>query len=104
MRHFIPLAICALAVIGGSFLAVNVHQNYIHQLSIKNAQAALQKAKTALTVQAQAQSTVKKLQVANSDIALLVTQCKSGQAAYSMLSASQKLQVHSLNCSYAIVH
>jgi hypothetical protein len=103
MRHFIPLAICALAVIGGSFLAVNVHQNYIHQLNVKNAKAALQHARVVLTVQGQAQATVKKLQVANTDIVLLIANCKEGQTAYNMLTASQKQQVHAPYCSYSQV-
>src|SRR5205085_5241464 len=102
MKHILPLTILTLAVVGGLFLAVNSHHDYIHQLTVKNAQAAASRAKAAIKVQAQAQATVKKLQVANTDIVLLVAQCKEGQTAYNMLTTFQKQHAKAPYCNYSV--
>lgn len=103
MRHFIPLAILTVAVVGGSFLAVNAHHGYIHQLNVQNAKAAAARVKAAIKKQYLALSTDKKLQAANTNIVLLVAQCKEGQAAYDMLTAYQKQQVRAPSCNYVTV-
>ncbi len=103
MKHFLPLAVLTAVVIGGSYTAVHSHHDYTHQLTLQNAQAAAVRAKTALKVQAQAKSTAKKLQVANTDIVLLVAQCKQGQAAYNLLTSYQKRLVKAPYCSYSQV-
>jgi hypothetical protein len=103
MKYFLPLTILTVAVAGGLFLDVNAHHDYIHQLTIQNAHTAAVRAKAVLKTQAQAQSTAKKLQVANTDIVLLVAQCKEGQAAYNLLTPSQKPHAKEPYCSYNTV-
>lgn len=103
MRHILPLAILTVAVAGGAYMAVSAHRDYTHQLTVQNAQAVAVRAKAALKVQAEAQSTAKKLQVANTDIVLVVAQCKQGQAAYNLLTLSQKRLVKEPYCSYTTV-
>src|SRR5947209_6688113 len=103
MKHIVPLTILTVAVVGGLFLAVNSHHDYIHQLTFQNAKTAAAHAKAALKVQAQAQATVKKLQVANTNIVLLVAQCKEGQAAYNMLTTFQKQHAKEPYCNYSSV-
>jgi hypothetical protein len=103
MKHILPLTILTVAVVGGLFLAVNSHHDYIHQLTLSNAKTAALRAKTAIKVQYQAQSTNRKLQVANTDIVLLIAQCKEGQAAYNMLTTFQKQQFRAPYCDYGTV-
>lgn len=103
MKHFLPVAILTIAVAGLSYTAATSHHNYVHQLTIQNAKTAAAHAKAAIKVQAQAQSTAKKLQVANTDIVLLVAQCKEGQTAYNMLTAFQKQHAKAPYCSYSVV-
>jgi hypothetical protein len=103
MKHLLPLTVLSVIVLLGCSAAILSHRDYAHQLTVKNAQAALHKAKTALTVQAQARATVKKLQVANTDIVLLIAQCKEGQTAYNMLTTTQKQHAKAPYCSYATV-
>jgi hypothetical protein len=103
MKHLLPLTVLSVIVLLGCSVAVLSHRDYTHQLTVKNAQAALHRAKTALKVQVQAQSTAKKLQVANTDIVLLVANCKEGEAAYNMLTISQKQHVRAPYCSYNTV-
>jgi hypothetical protein len=103
MKHLLPITVLSVIVLLGCSVAILSHRDYSRQLTVKNAQAALHRAKAVLTVQAQAQATVKKLQVANTDIVLLIAQCKTGQVAYNMLSAYQKQQVHAPYCSYSQV-
>ncbi len=103
MKHLLPLTVLSVIVLLGCSAAVLSHRDYTHQLTVKNAQAALHRAKTALKVQAQAQSTAKKLQVANTDIVLLIANCKDGQTAYNMLTLSQKQHAKAPYCSYSQV-
>src|SRR5947207_11146386 len=103
MKHFVPLALCTLAVAGGSYVALRAHHDAIHHLTFQNAQAAAVRAKAALKTQAEAQSTAKKLQVANTDIVLLVAQCKQGQTAYDLLTPSQKRLAKEPYCNYSSV-
>ncbi len=99
MKHIIPLTILTVAVAGGLYVAVNAHHDYTHQLTLQNAHAAAVRAKTALKVQAQAKSTAKKLQVANTDIVLLIAQCKRGQVAYDNLTKYAQARMTRPDCS-----
>ena len=103
MRHLIPIAICTVAVAALVPVAVNAHHGYIHQLNVQNAKAAALHAKATIKAQYQVLTGNKKLQTANTDIVLLVAQCKEGQAAYNMLTVYQKQQVHAPNCNYVTV-
>jgi heme exporter protein D len=99
-KHALPLALCTIAVLVLLPAAVFAHRGYIHQLTLENARQTAQRLRQAAKVQAEAQATAHKLQVANTDIILLVAQCKQGQANYNLLTPYQKQHAKALYCNY----
>jgi hypothetical protein len=103
MKHLILFTILIAAIFVGLGVAVSTHNGSVHQLSLQTAKQAALHVREAAKVQAEAQSTAKKLQAANATINLLLAQCKTGQANYNLLATLQKQHAQVLYCNYSQV-